>query len=527
MTDFKKIIYSLHPLERKVLPLISLGEISKICEKLGLSDAEVTTGVHLLDQKGFVSISKFDIKKIVLDKFGVTFLNSDLPEIAFLKELLSGEKKMSELKLDKSLVGSALGILKKNNLVSIRKEDEQIFSANSGAAEFVSSFVNPLTAFAGSGVLVSDLVPGYELSESYNELKRRSGFLKEVSDKGFNFTLSDFGQKLCLEIEKNYSSVELSENVETSMLKAGSFENLEFRHYDVSVSAEFDNIGRHHPMHEANSILSDVFVEMGFIEMEGPMVESAFWCMDTMWIPQDHPARDEQDTFYLEGSAKVPTDLAERVRDMHEDGIKRSHTPKGEWSKDITSKRLLRTHSTATTFRTLAKLGEKLEDGEDINGKYFYVAHNFRNEAIDATHLAEFFQGEGFIVGDNLSLAHLMGFIREYYLKLGINKIRFKPTFNPYTEPSMEAHYYDEKMNKWYALINSGIFRQETLEPLGLGGKTVLAWGMGASRVATLLAGKASMRDITGTTCDFDWLKNRPMMTRKIVKRTAGSEENK
>ena len=204
---------------------------------------------------------------------------------------------------------------------------------------------------------------------------------------------------------------------------------------------------------------------------------------------------------------------------MHENGLKKSHTPKGEWSKDITSKRLLRTHSTATTFRTLADLGEKLKNGENIDGKYFYVAHNFRNEAIDATHLAEFFQGEGFIIGDDLSLAHLMGFIREYYLKLGINKIRFKPTFNPYTEPSMEAHYYDEKMDKWYALINSGIFRQETLEPLGLGGKTVLAWGMGASRVATLLAGKASMRDITGTTCDFDWLKNRPMMTRKIVKR--------
>jgi phenylalanyl-tRNA synthetase alpha chain len=525
MTDFKKIIYSLHPLERKVLPLISLGEISKICEKLGLSDVEVTTGVHLLEQKGFVSISKFDIKKIVLDKFGVTFLNSDLPEIAFLKELLSGEKKMSELKLDKSLVGSALGILKKNNLVNIRKEDEQIFTASDSAADFVSNFINPLTAFAGRGVLVSDLISvsssasASELFKSYNELKRRSGFLKEVSDKGFNFTLSDPGQKVCLEIEKNYSSVELSESVETSMLKKGSFENVEFRHYDVSVSADFDNIGRHHPMHEANSILSDVFVEMGFTEMEGPMVESAFWNMDTMWIPQDHPARDEQDTFYLEGFAKVPCELVEKVCDMHEGGIKKSHTPKGEWSKDITSKRLLRTHSTATTFRTLAKLGEKLAAGEDINGKYFYVAHNFRNEAIDATHLAEFFQGEGFIVGDNLSLAHLMGFIREYYLKLGINKIRFKPTFNPYTEPSMEAHYYDERMNKWYALINSGIFRQETLEPLGLGGKTVLAWGMGASRVATLLAGKASMRDITGTTCDFDWLKNRPMMTRKIVKR--------
>lgn len=521
MTDLKKIIYSLHPLERKVLPLISIGDISQICEKLGLNIAEVTTGVQLLEQKGYVSISKFEEKKIVLDKFGEEFLKSELPEITFLKELLDGEKKMSELKLDKSLVGSALGILKKNNLISIRKEDEQIFTANENAKQFVDDFVNPLSAFK-DGILIKDL--SEDLQVSFNELKRRPKFLKEISIKGFTFSLTDLGQSVCSEIDGKYSDLELAEALEPEMLKSDNLKNIEFRHYDVDVSAGYDNIGRFHPMLEANSILKNVFVEMGFSEMEGPMVESAFWNMDSMWIPQDHPARDEQDTFYLDGSAKVPAQLVEKVKIMHESGLKKAHTPKGEWSKDITSKRLLRTHSTATTFRTLAELGEKLKGGQNVDGKYFYVAHNFRNEAIDATHLAEFFQAEGFIIGDNLSLAHLMGFVRDYYNKLGIDKIRFKPTFNPYTEPSMEAHYYDEKMDKWYALINSGIFRQETLEPLGLGGKTVIAWGMGASRVATLLAGKASMRDITGTTCDFDWLKNRPMMTRKIVKRTGGNE---
>ncbi len=112
-----------------------------------------------------------------------------------------------------------------------------------------------------------------------------------------------------------------------------------------------------------------------------------------------------------------------------------------------------------------------------------------------------------------------MGFVKEYHAKLGLHKIRFKPTFNPYTEPSMEAHYYDEKLGKWYALINSGIFRPETLEPLGLKGKTILAWGIGASRLATLLTGKQSMRDITGGTCDIGWLKTRPVMTREVVKR--------
>ena len=208
MIDLKKIIYSLHPLERKVLPLVHLGKISEISQKLGLSDTESITGIQLLEQKEYVSVTKFDIKKIVLDKFGLAFVKTDLPEITFLKELLCGEKKMSELKLDKSLVGSALGILKKNNLISIRKEDEQIFSANSGAQKFVDDFVKPLLVFE-NGVLVSDL--SGDLEKTYLEVKRRSGFLKESSDKGFDFSLTDLGQKVCLEIESKYSGLELFE----------------------------------------------------------------------------------------------------------------------------------------------------------------------------------------------------------------------------------------------------------------------------------------------------------------------------
>ena len=229
--------------------------------------------------------------------------------------------------------------------------------------------------------------------------------------------------------------------------------------------------------------------------MEGPLIESAFWNMDVLWIPQDHPARDEQDTFYLEGKADVPEELFPEVKKIHEEGIYKSHTKKEEFSKNISSKRLLRTHSTPTTFRYLKILGEKLKRGEDINGKYFYLAQVFRNEAIDSTHLAEFFQGEGFIIGDMLSLSDLMGFIKEYCQKLGIKKIKFKPTFNPYTEPSIEAHYYDPKLKKWYSIINSGVFRQETLIPMGLQDKKILAWGFGASRIATLLTKKSSMRE--------------------------------
>ena len=112
---------------------------------------------------------------------------------------------------------------------------------------------------------------------------------------------------------------------------------------------------------------------------------------------------------------------------------------------------------------------------------------------------------QGFVIGDGLTQADLMGFIKEFYSRLGIHKIRFKPTYNPYTEPSIEAHYYDEHKKKWYALINSGIFRPESLYPYGIK-KSIIAWGMGASRVASLLNNKNNLRELVGPTVDFDWI---------------------
>ena len=518
--DLKKIIYSLHPLERKVLPYVELEDIAKIAKASNLTEAETVTAVQLLEQKGYAEYKKEEKIIIGLDKFGEKFANSNLPEITFLNEILKHPKKQSEIKLGIEEISSALGILKRNNLIEISKKDnEMFFTAKNETAEkyLKENSENPLKLFK---LETEKNKLNAKQKDVFENLKQRK-LIKEFTSKTFSASLTKPAEKIANEIKVKYSKLDLIETLESDMLKSGSFQGKEFRHYDVNVDTPISDLGRRHPMLEANKILKEIFVEMGFKEMQGPMVESAFWNMDSMWIPQDHPARDEQDTFYLEGEADIPTILSKEVKLMHEVGLKRTHTTKGDWSEKIAKKRLLRTHSTEATFRKLAQLGEELKKNpkSNINGKYFYVANTFRNEAVDATHLAEFFQGEGFIIGDELSLADLMGFIKEYYAKMGLTQIKFKPTFNPYTEPSMEAHYYDEKMKKWYALINSGIFRPETLKPFGLENKTIIAWGLGASRVAALLARKDSMRDITGATCDFEWLKTRPMMRREVVRK--------
>ncbi len=235
--------------------------------------------------------------------------------------------------------------------------------------------------------------------------------------------------------------------------------------------------------------------------MEGPLVETAFWCMDSMWIPQDHPAREVQDTFYLNKEGKLPIQLVKKVAEVHENGGKSGSKGYGyKFDESVAKQLLLRTHTTATTFRYFGEKGIKQP------AKYFYIGRIFRNEAIDSTHLPEFHQVEGFIMDEGLTLRDLMGYIKEFYNKMGIHKIKFKPTYNPYTEPSMEAYGYNEQLGKWIELINSGIFRPESLEPYGIK-VPVIAWGLGVERLAMMIHEQKDVRNMLGATSDLKWLR--------------------
>jgi len=274
------------------------------------------------------------------------------------------------------------------------------------------------------------------------------------------------------------------------------------------MSVQKIHAGRLHPLQETMNEIRKIFLEMGFKEMEGPLVETAFWCMDSMWIPQDHPARDTQDTFYLPYEGDVPKGLKKKIAEMHASGGGTGSKGYGyKWNEEIAKQVLLRTHTTSTTFRYFWQ--------KSINppAKYFYIGRNFRNEAIDATHLPEFHHCEGFIMDEGLTLRDLMGYIKEFYSKMGIYKIKFKPTYNPYTEPSMEAIGYNEHLGRWVELINSGIFRPEALEPYNIY-VPVIAWGLGVERVAMMLYEQKNIRNVLGASADFNWLRNVKVMKR-------------
>lgn len=242
--------------------------------------------------------------------------------------------------------------------------------------------------------------------------------------------------------------------------------------------------GHLHPLLKVRTEFRQIFLEMGFTEMPtNNWVESSFWNFDALFQPQQHPARDAHDTFFISDPKKalnLPTDYLERVKEVHSNGGYGSQGYKYDWKIEEAEKNLLRTHTTAVSTRMLYKLAQQKEFKP---AKYFSIDRVFRNESIDATHLAEFHQVEGLIADRGLTLGNLMGTLKEFFSKLGIKKLRFKPAYNPYTEPSMEVFGYHEGHKKWVEIGNSGVFRPEMLLPMGLPKDVnVIAWGLSLER---------------------------------------------
>ena len=215
----------------------------------------------------------------------------------------------------------------------------------------------------------------------------------------------------------------------------------------------------------------------------------------------------------------------ERVRATHEDGgaslspdySADSRGWRYDWSEDESRKNLLRTHTTAVSSRTLYKIAQlaKENGGKFKPQKYFSIDRVFRNEALDATHLAEFHQVEGFIIDRNLSLSNLMGTISEFYRRLGpeFNDFKFKPTYNPYTEPSMEFHCFHPGLKKWVEVGNSGVFRPEMLRPMGFDEDvSVIAWGMSLERPTMIKYGFKNIRDLFGHKIDLNLTRTHPIV---------------
>lgn len=299
----------------------------------------------------------------------------------------------------------------------------------------------------------------------------------------------------------------------SEMLQSGDWKNTKFKEYNFNALGAPIISGYQHPLLKVRHEFREIFLGMGFEEMPtNNFVESSFWNFDALFQPQQHPARDAHDTFFLSEPAEAsyfPQDYLERVKEMHVNGGHDSIGWRYDWKLEETKKNILRTHTTAVSSRMLYKLAQ---DGFQPK-KYFSIDRVFRNEEPDATHLAEFHQVEGLVADYDLTLGNLMGVIKQFFARLGMTKLRFKPAYNPYTEPSMEIFSYHEGLGKWMEVGNSGMFRPEMLLPMGLPPNVrVLGWGLSLERPTMIKYGVNNIRDLVGSKVSLDFIKENPIV---------------
>ena len=322
------------------------------------------------------------------------------------------------------------------------------------------------------------------------------------ASKAYEVRLTAKGEKLKGKV-KEQPKESVSE-LTSEMITSGKWKTASLRRYNVEAEVEAPASGSQHPLTAYIEKVRDIFVALGFEEMEGQEVESSFWNFDALFTPQDHPARELHDTFYLKQPKYVsfPNDVAEKVKQVQESSWKYT------WDPSVAEQAILRTHTTPVSARTLVEIAK----GKKKPGKYFVIGRIYRNEATDYSHLAEFHQIEGIVVWKNANFRHLLGLLEEFYKRLGFRKVRFRPHYFPYTEPSLEIDVYLEDRKKWLELGGAGIFRPEVTKPLW-GDYPVLAWGLGLERALMIQMGEKYLAKFYQN--DLHWLKDNAVLRLK------------
>eukprot|EP00842_Homolaphlyctis_polyrhiza_P005755 jgi/Hompol1/6180/HPOL_002219-RA len=307
--------------------------------------------------------------------------------------------------------------------------------------------------------------------------------------------------------------VEEATDISQEMLQSGEWKNTTFKKYNFAAAGALPAAGHLHPLLKVRDEFRQIFFEMGFSEMPtNKYVDSSFWNFDALFQPQQHPARDAHDTFFLSEPAtsdRFPKEYAERVKEVHSHGGYGSIGYGYNWAKEEAEKLVLRTHTTAISSNMLYQLAQQKEFKPV---KWFSIDKVFRNETLDATHLAEFHQIEGVVADRGLSLGDLIGVLHGFFKRLGIQKLRFKPAYNPYTEPSMEIFAWHDGLGKYVEIGNSGMFRPEMLLPMGLPADvSVIAWGLSTERPTMIKYGINNIRELVGHKLDLDMVAKNPI----------------
>ena len=487
---------NLHKIEKKIL--LSLvnddhAEIEKLAVLTSLSLDNVRRGIEWLKYKGMVSISiqKESILELIPESENKNSKEKSqstdivtLPERRIINEIKkTGQKsvKIGEFAKQCHISNSEFGVGIKNAIRNgwLTKESDILKTTNnSESLSFEEILLNQLSKLRRIKLaeLSKDELQGFTL------LKNRPGYIKENVEKSFLVSLTKEGKNLVPKIN-------LDENNEigtltSEILTSGKWKNENFTQMDVTSPVRTLLMGRTHPLTDIIAEIREIFVSMGFSEIEGSTIQSCFWNFDVLFTPQDHPARDMQDTFYLSNliDENINSTICNKVSNFHKNEWNYN------WNLEKAKNTVLRTHTTPVTIKYLS-------ENKPTYGRIFSIGRVFRNEKMSYKHLMEFHQIEGIVIGESISLRDLMGLQKQFYSKLGIEKVKFWPTYFPYTEPSLQSMVYIDKIGKWIELFGMGMFRPEVTQSIGMV-NNVLAWGGGLERIAMIRYGLDDVREL-------------------------------
>lgn len=483
-TKLENLFYSLSPYERDVFPYLKEYKFNEIIEKTGLQEVSVLRALEFLSNKDLIKLDITSKKIIDLDLNGVLYKSKGFPERRLInilgeKNSLSFEEAMNLVGISDNELRAAVGALKKKALVEVIN-GKIIFTGSK--TDIVKKSLEEL--FIESLPLDFDSLEP-EQKFAFESLKNRKQIIEIKQRREIECSLTQKGEEL---IKKDFKlNNNLIEILTPEILKKNLWKGKQFRRYDIKSSVPKIYGGKRHFVNQAVDYARRVWTDMGFEEMNGSFVLTGFWNFDALFTAQDHPVREMHDTFYLEdvNGNLIDKSLVNSVKQVHEKGISGSKGWQYNWVEEDAKKVVLRTHTTPLSAQTLYALSnlKKEKKLKDIKKKFFAIGKTFRNETLDWSHGFEFNQTEGIVIDKDVNFRHLLGYLKEFFNKMGFEKIRFTPGYFPYTEPSVEINWWHPEKKAWLELGGAGIFRPEVTITLLGEWMPVLAWGPGFDRI--------------------------------------------
>ena len=529
--DIQNTVKNLHPLEVRILLQYKKGDeltIEKVERELGFKPGNGNQALSWLAGKGLVSEIRREtavfyeltglgqewkekgspeerILELIRQRLNMTLERPRLPEIA------------EALKMENKDIGSAFGNLSKLGVLAMDGDKKVTITLplehledpakNPVFAHFMllkGLFAKLLTADGGliAEASLSDAEKEYISGIAKKRGAANAAFRQiERETVVYGFAVLADGSVPAETAASDLKAAGITGDeigtLTQAMLEDGSWKGKTFRAYNVKTPPVRLTPGRSNPYAQFLENVKDKLASLGFEEFDGPVVETEFWNSDALFMPQFHSARDIHDVYSIADSSS-PDGIAKanaidepwlsNIAGAHENGGK---TGSRGWNytfdREFTRRLILRSQGTVLSAKTLPTA--------KVPGKYFGIARCFRYDRVDATHLPDFYQTEGIVLGENVNLRTLLGMLEMFACEVaGAKEVKYVPGYFPFTEPSIEVHIKHPVLG-WFELGGSGIFRPEVTESLGVN-VPVAAWGIGIDRMALMALGLNDLREL-------------------------------